>query len=87
MSTEQVWVSGLDGLERAYLTVDESQYGEVRLDGRRIGEVHQGANDEWYFVTRSREAEAYPLRFLDNVAGTGFKSPMEAARHYVEHGG
>jgi hypothetical protein len=54
----------------------------VLLNGDKVGEVTRGVNGEWYPVPLSRIAHAYPLDGLDNVAGTGERTPEQAATYF-----
>ncbi|HEX6989989.1 MAG TPA: hypothetical protein VF282_11030 [Bacillota bacterium] len=53
----------------------------VRVNGREVGDVIKGLNGRWFFVGLSGRAEAYPLRWLDNVANSGAPDQLTAIRH------
>lgn len=56
----------------------------VSVDGRQCGEVHRGTNCEWYWVSLNEATWADPLQGLDNLANTGWSSPVEAALSGLE---
>lgn len=65
----------------ASLTIDDGD--NIRVAGRRWGWLHHGDNGKWFACTLDTEGQAYPVGSLENVAGTGFATPEQAARAFV----
>lgn len=57
--------------------------GHIWCNGRRWGWLYHGDNGRWFACTLNTEGHAYPVGSLENVAGTGWPTPEQAARAFV----
>ena len=57
--------------------------GDIRVAGRRWGWLYHGGNGRWFACALNTEGHAYPVGSLENVAGTGWPTPEQAARAFV----